>query len=289
MFKAQASVNCRNVFRVALAAGAMLLIAARATHAGDIEAFTEPYETVNVAAPEIGIIAQIDVKEGELVKAGQMLAKLNTDILEASLRIAEQTRDAVGEIKAAEADARLRQERLAKLQQLLESDHATPEEVLRARTESDVASARLIAARESLEIRSLEYERTRIQLERRHIRSPLNGIVLKRNRNVGEFVSPNDPVVMTVVQLDPLVATFSVPAAEADKLETNQSISVQFTGSSAKVAAAIDFVSPVTEPESDTVLVKVQIPNPDGRFRSGSRLRLLLSDKPEQITRRPVR
>ena len=51
--------------------------------AEQVEGFTQPYRTINVAAVEVGIITAIDVREGDVVSRGQILATLDQEVLEA--------------------------------------------------------------------------------------------------------------------------------------------------------------------------------------------------------------
>ena len=89
-------------------------------------------------------------------------------------------------------------------------EFARQEEVDRAATELAVAEANVRTAREDRLTKKLEYERIKVQLERRTIRAPVAGVVTKLHKQVGEFVAPNNPDVLTLVQLDPLLANFTM-------------------------------------------------------------------------------
>lgn len=258
---------------------ALLTLAASCCLADGVESFTEPYRTANLAAPESGIVDAIDVKEGDVVQAGQVVAMLNQDVLNVTLKIARAAKDSVGQLKSAETELRIRSERLRKLADLLTSRNASQEEVDRATADRDVAQSQLLTVQESLEIKRLEYERTLAQIERRQIRSPFKGVVERVHKEVGEFVAPNDPNVLTVVQLDPLRITFPVPSSLRDALRRGASVDINLLESKVTATGTIDFVSPVTHAESSTVRVQVKLPNPNGRYRSGERCELQLPPK----------
>jgi RND family efflux transporter MFP subunit len=197
-------------------------------------------------------------------------------VLEVSLQIAATSKEARGQLNSAEAELRLRTERLKSLEALRESEHASEEEVIRATEEKEVAEGNLLAVHEALQVKGLEFHRIQAQLERRQVRSPIGGVVAQIYKDRGEFVAPTDPIVLTLVQLDPLLATFSVPASSAYRLKEGQKVTVK-VGPSAKAASGtIDFISPVINAQSGTVTVKVQFPNASGQFRSGDNCRLLL-------------
>lgn len=258
----------------------------REAQPGEIESFTEPYRSIDVAAVETGLIIAVHVKEGDHVDGTQPLAELNQDLLRASLEIARGHRDATSILKSAEAELRLRATRLEKLEELRETENASEEEVRRAELDKEIAESRVLGARETLEIKRLEFERIRIQLEQRIVRSPIAGFVTRVYKDVGEFVALTDPVVVTVVQLDPLMIMFSVPASPAVALKPGQEVAVRIDGQKKTTSAKIELISPVINAESQTVRVKVQLPNPGYRLRSGSKCWLQLPGlEPRQATK----
>lgn len=235
------------------------------------EGFLEPYKTIDVAANESGIIDVLEVVEGQIVKKGQPVAVLDNDVHKVALEIAKRSAAAKGQLNGASAELKLATIRLRKLEALRQKDHATPEEINRAELDVATAEARLQIAQETLEIRAAEYERYRIQLERRTVRSPIDGVVTVVHREQGEFVSPNEPVVVSVVQLDPLIASFSVPVATANSLSARQSVRLNLASSNLLVEGQVEFISPLTNPQTGTVTIKVRIPNSEGKLRSGEK------------------
>jgi RND family efflux transporter MFP subunit len=248
-----------------------LLVAAQAHAAPPVEGFLEPYKTIDVAASESGIIDVMEVIEGQTVKKGQALAQLDQDVHKAAVEIARRSADARGQLNGAQSELNLASSRLKKLQLLRQKDHATPEEINRAELDVATAEARLLIAKETLDIRSAEFERYRIQLERRTVRSPIDGIVMVVHRDVGEYVSPNEPVVASVVQLDPLIATFSIPVTTISGIEPRQKLSLQVSSTGQTIEGLVDYIAPVTNPQTGTVTVKVRVPNPNGKLRSGEK------------------
>lgn len=240
-------------------------------NAGEIEGFTEPYRSIDVAAVESGIVINVMVQEGAKVTKLQPLAALHQDVLKATLDIAKAQRDATSALMSAEAELKLRQDRLTKLQQLREKGAASEEEIFRASLETEVAESHLASAKETAAIKSLDYERIRLQLEHRTVKSPIDGYVTQIFRDVGEYVAPTDPVVMTVVQLDPLAVTFPVPATQAFALKAGQTLPLRIEGESKRADAKIEFVSPVVNAETQTVRVRVLVSNSSLKYRSGAR------------------
>jgi RND family efflux transporter MFP subunit len=257
-------------------AACLLLACTAVLEASTIESFTEPYRRIDISPAEPGIIATIDVREGDSVKPGQQLASLDCEALRISLEIAKASREARGRQQAAVAERDLRRARLEKLEQLRPRGHASGEEVERARADLEVAEANLLAIEEQRRIDELECAKAEALIERRIMRSPIDGVVTRVFRDEREFVTGSNPTVLTVVQLNPLRATFSVPTAQALKLQASQEIKLLFPESQQQVKGKVELVSPVTEAESGTVRVKVLLDNSQNRLRSGVRCELEL-------------
>jgi RND family efflux transporter MFP subunit len=253
------------------------LDSARASDLNDellVEGFTEPYKTVEVAAPDPGIVDQMHVIEGQVVKVGELLTTLDQEVHQAQVVIARENAATTGKLQSVQAELALRRDRLSKLEKLGTQGHARAEEVERARVDVRLGEADLLAAKEDQLIRNRELERALILLERRQVRSKLNGVVTKIHKEPGEFVAANDPVVVTVVQLDPLRLSLSVPRNQAVLLKEKQMVSVRFEATQIESKAQVEFVSPLTDAESSTVNVRVTIANPAGKFRAGDRCML---------------
>ena len=250
-------------------AGVVLAIDSPSLPANNVDSFTEPYRTINVSSAEQGIIAKMLVKEGDTVHEGQLLATLDTDILEAAMEIAKAGKDSMGRIKSATAAVELKTDRFKKLQDLQAEGHAHVEEVTHARAELEIAEAELLAAREEQKIKELECARIGAQVGRRKIISPIDGIVTKIHKEVSEQVAATDPIVLTLVQCDRLKVVFPVAATEVDRFSVGQKVTVNFPGDSAVAKGSVESVSQVTDPESGTVRVRVIIDNAQKHYRSG--------------------
>jgi RND family efflux transporter MFP subunit len=240
-----------------------------------VEAFTEPYRDIAVAASEMGTLSEIAVQEGQTVRVGDVVAAMDQDVLRAALEVARRSMSSEGALKSAQADLARKAEELSKLTGLKERGHASQQEVDRVDADRQVAEARLLAVREDLEVKQLEARRIEAQIEERIIRSPIDGIVTELRRESGEFVSPSDPVIARVVQLDPLLVVFAVPVEYRDELQAGQSVTVKFGEANPESRTGmIEFVAPTPDPSNSSVRVKVRIANPGRKIRSGERTTL---------------
>jgi len=240
-----------------------------------IEGFTEPWKDIHVAAAEMGTLQSVLVRDGQQVTSGQLLARLNDDVLKVSLEVASAGMTATGELETARTQLDLKQVELEKLQELFEREHASQQELDRVSGELRVAESRLMTVREDLDIRRLEHARIQAQLKQREIRSTIDGVIVEVKKEEGEFVSPSDPVVARVVQLDPLRVVFSVPNERRGDVKTGQAVMMQIVGGGLPTGT-VEHVSPVADASSGTFQVNVRLPNPDGVWHGGEKSALLL-------------
>jgi RND family efflux transporter MFP subunit len=239
-----------------------------------LEGFTEPYRVVEVAAAEMGVLTQISVDEGDRVVAGQPVAQLDDSVIRAALEVVKAEAESQGRLQSAEADLELQTDLLAKLEQLLEQNHASALEVGRAATQKKVLAARVKAVREELFVKSCEVRRIEAQIRQRCVRAPLDGVVTRTLKKPGEFVSPSDAVVVKLAQLDPLAVTFSVPVNMARKFHKGQTVALDLS-IRGRNSGEVEFVSPVADVQSGTVRMRVRLANPDESIPAGVHCRLL--------------
>ncbi len=254
-----------------------------------IEGFTEPYADIELAASEMGILSKVSVKEGDTVQAGQLLASLDDTVLQAALKVALASKNARGSLDSAAADLDTREVELRKLTELRSRNHASQQEVDRVAGAVRIAKARVQAVREELEVKRLEYHRIQAQLNRRRIRSTIDGIVTDIYREQGEFVSPSQPTVARVVQLNPLRIVYSVPIDRRSDITKGQDVAINIGADAQTADAQVEFVSPTADASSGTFRVKVRLANPDGQWQAGDRSVLLLDQTPTASPQRLAR
>jgi RND family efflux transporter MFP subunit len=279
-FRGHGGISVRHRARTWLAwlTGAMTFLSVSLGRGGEFDGFTEPYRKVNVASVETGTIKSIEVREGASVEKGQVVARLDDDLYLALLAIADESMRAQSTLNAAQVELEMRRERWEKLNALRVQGHARQEEVDRAYADVEIAEARVLSAKELMEVKRLEHEKAKVQLARRAITAPLAGIVSVVRKDEGEFVAPNDPYVLEIVALDPLLATFSVPSPDAARLRHDDTVTVYVDGADQLVKGQVETISPVTDAESGTTRIKVRIANPAGQYRSGERCTLKLEN-----------
>ena len=102
---------------------------ASVTLGDDTAAFTEPYRDVELSVSEMGTLSHVDVKEGDQVSLGQVLAGLDETVVAATLVTAEKAMEGRGRLKSAQAELSRSEDNLKKLTELYRRRHATDQEI----------------------------------------------------------------------------------------------------------------------------------------------------------------
>lgn len=239
-----------------------------------IEGFTEPNRTIQVASAETGLVTNVLVQEGDHVRAGQPLATLDDELQRVQFDLARKQVEFKGRYRTAQAELQLHQRRFDKLLELRRAGQAHQEELERTRTDLQAAEGKVLADEEEQALLRLQADRAKIQLDRRTITAPIDGVILDVTKHPGEFLSPASAQVLTLAELSPLKAVFLLPRTQAVKLRPQQPARVKFGDGPQAIVGQVVFVSEVTDAQSGLVTVKIRLDNAAREIRSGERCRL---------------
>jgi RND family efflux transporter MFP subunit len=168
--------------------------------------------TSRVGAKTPGRIAKVLVKEGDLVKAGDVLAELD-DADQRSAILAAQAR-----VAAARARASASRASLTEVQQQVERERALVDRGVTGRATFEDLSARLRALEESAKAADAEVKATaaevdslRVALSDRKILAPIGGTVVTKPPEIGETIFLERPFLLEISDFDSLVVETDVP------------------------------------------------------------------------------
>ena len=239
----------------------------------EVIGFTEAYRKIDLSSDELGSIAEMFVKEGDFVEAKAPVAQLDARVQKLQLEIATQVASTSSELEGAERIFAKRKSILNRLRALQAKGHASDSEIIRAEMELSIAESKRMSAKEDLVIREIEMRRAAVQLERRSILAPFAGVISKIHRHPGEFLSPLNPEVVTIIQTDRLLATFNVSSSKITQLRVGASHQLELADGSI-VDAVVEKIGVITDAQSGTIEVKFVIDNADGHIRSGESVTL---------------
>lgn len=251
-----------------LSAGA--LCSARADVMGCL---VEPDRVADVGTQSVGVLESLMVERGDKVIAGQVMARLSTQVERASVSVAEARSQVDAELGQAMAAHGLAERKLERTRDLLKKDFVSDQALDQAEAEARVAEKRVAQARESQRVAQREYRLSAAQLGQRDVRSPFEGIVVERYRTEGERIE-REPVVR-VARIDPLRVEAIVPAAQFGSIVAGQMATVKTDVPSFNaLTARVTLVDRVIDPASNSFRVRLTLPNPDHRIPSGLRCRV---------------
>ena len=238
-----------------------------------IEGFTQPFRKIDLSSDETGAIATLEVREGDRVDSGDVVAKLDSRVQDIQLQIAKKVASSTSQRSAAAKTLTKRRAISQRLAQMHAQGHASESEIIRADLELSIAESRYNTAVEEAGIREIEVTRAAVQLQRRTITAPFSGQIAKIHSREGEFLSPLHPEVCTIVQTDKLLATFNVTSDQARQFAVGQSYELRLENGET-VSAEVYIIGVETDPQSGTVEVKLVIDNSDFQIRSGENVTL---------------
>jgi membrane fusion protein, multidrug efflux system len=226
---------------------------------GNVEAFS----TVAVRARIDGQIVAVNFREGEHVKKGSVLFRLDPRPFEAALRQAEANalRDT-----AARSQAR---SQATRYKELLEKNFVSKEAYAQFRTNAETAEAVAKASQAAL-------ENARLNLDYCTIRSSLDGYVGRVLLQAGNVVRANDANPLAVInQVQPIYVNFSVPEqnlAEVRSYMAKGPLAVEVIPAEPQQTAAqgqLIFVDNAVDPSTGTIRLRAQFENENGALWPG--------------------
>jgi multidrug efflux pump subunit AcrA (membrane-fusion protein) len=101
------------------------------------------------------------------------------------------------------------------------------------------------------------------------ITSPITGVVADRPINVGEMANTGSPLI-TIVDISRVIARVDVPQSEASAVKVGQPAILTRPGSKDEIEGRVQVVTPVTDPNTTTVQVWIDVPNPGELLKPGT-------------------
>jgi membrane fusion protein (multidrug efflux system) len=256
--------------------------AGRAEFIGRLEAV----QAVDARARVEGFIKAVNFKEGQDVKAGELLFQIEPDQYAAALAKAE------AQVDSAEATLRNAELNYERRRDLAARGTVSRADLDTALAQRDTAKAELAAAKAGVEAAQLEVNYTKIT-------SPIAGRIGRTNFTVGNLVGPSSGVLARIVQLDPIRAVFSV--SERDVLDvkaqeqkaSQQQINAGFVptlrlanGEVYAETGKIEFLGNEIDPATGTVPIRALFPNPQKLLLPGGTV--FVQIRPAQSKSLPV-
>lgn len=235
-----------------------------ATFVGRIEAVNR----VEVRARVTGYLETVLFREGDLVKAGAPLYRIEQGLFQAAVEQAQ------GALERSKASRALTQIQLQRAQDLLDKQAGTVVARDQAKAADDQAKGAIMTDEANLDT-------AKINLGYTDIISPIDGEVGKTNITKGNVVGPDTGVLTIIVSQDPMYVTF--PISDRELLRAREAgrevgykdfkefkVRIRFSnGSLYDQMGSLNFINVTVDRTTDTVLARASVPNPKGILIDG--------------------
>jgi cobalt-zinc-cadmium efflux system membrane fusion protein len=289
------------------------LVEEKISRAGDIT----PSAQVTIYSKVQGWVGKINVREGDLVKTGQVLVTLDTREAEATVAQAEASLEASkarlkqarataeetvqSQIQHTKANMELAEADLKRAQELHEKNFIARQQLDEARMKYNVAKAAYDLALNSIRQKTWEndialaeaqvnqakatLEFNKAQLANLIILSPMNGGITKRYVDPGTMVKDTTPI-LTLMDLTEMKMVVNVIEKEFIYLQKGQLVKVTVTAFPDRVfTGRIEIITPALELQSRTAEIQISIPNPGFVLKPGmfGRAEIILRSNPQAV------
>ena len=232
---------------------------------------TEPFKDVTVSASVPGTIAARHFPEGAFVKEGQLVIDLDHQLEELEAARRKLVWQSKVELNAAEEQVKNLAKELQGTRELIQTTKSVSQEVL---DKKELEYKQAVAERDRLSIaedrEKIEYEIAAEQLRKRQIVAPLDGYIAEIYLETGEDCRAQEPLVR-IVETRQVYFISNIDAKLGYHLKEGDTVTLEIDADTQPVtfSGKIDFVSPVVDPASGLLRVKVLFPNPDRKIRPG--------------------
>jgi multidrug resistance efflux pump len=240
-----------------------------------VTAYTAPSVRTKMSFRVSGIVREIPVKNGDKVKAGDLLIQQDDRVERKQWESLDLQSKSNAQIEAAEAELKVAQLDLKRLKGMKNLEVANDNEVEKAELNVAVAQKKIEVAKEEKASKGLEAEAKAAVVDQMRMTVPKDLIeaeVEKVESQLGELADYQKPSII-LVKNDPLWVMVNLPNDVAMKLKKGDVLEVRYdhaaAGGKPKFAdsepwqkATVDFLSPMADASSFKRLVQLSMPNP---------------------------
>ena len=218
-------------------------------------------ESARLSAQVVGRVNAVLVQEGDNVRAGQVMVRLDSTQARAGV---DQAQSSVGtalhQLEAAKAQAALAASTLERYQMLCEQKSVSPQEFDEVARRSEEASAQLAAAQANLDAQKASASSANVFAGYSTITAPFAGVVTARHVDPGALASPGVPLI-DIDRAGTLQLVVTVDESLLNRLQPGSALPVSIPYAEPDpVTARIAQIVPVADAASHSFLVKLDLP-----------------------------
>jgi RND family efflux transporter MFP subunit len=266
----------------------------------DATGYVTARRQATVSAQITGTMTEVLIEEGDHVKAGQVLARLDDTSQRAALAQAEaQFHSAQALLVQFQAQLAQDQRDVERAEDLVQRKLVSQQAVEQARTLVETHGAQVEQQRKQIDVAAANVRSAKVQLDYCTVRSPFTGVVIAKAAQVGEIVSPfsagggfTRTGIGTLVDMDSLEIEVDVNEAYINRVQPKQPVaSVLNAYPDWKIPSHVIAIIPTADRSKATVKVRIGLDVKDDRIvpDMGVRVSFLEEQKPVEPDSRPPR
>ena len=237
--------------------------------------YVTPRRRATIASKTTGRLADVYVDEGAVVKLGEILARLDDSDLRQSLAVAQQDRDtSIASIKDYEVQLRQAALVLSRTQQLMAARVAPQQDLDSAKAAADSLNAKIAIAKQQVQAGDARVAEAAQALADTIIYAPFSGVVVSRDAQVGEIVSPvsagggfTRTGIATLVDMNSLEIEVDVNETYIARVSLNQPVTATLDAyPDVRFPGRVRTIIPTADRQKGTIKVRISLLSPDSRI-----------------------
>ena len=244
----------------------MMILMTSARHAqAAYNCLIDPSQTIELGSPITGLLEKVNVKRGDRVSRGQVIAQLEASAERAAVDLARYKSEQTGPTVLAQNKVEFSHRKYDRRQQMTSEKLMSPQERDDAEAEYKLAQSEFQVAQENRQIARIEFRQQNAMLTLRTIRSPFDGVVVEQLAYPGEVIDPGSAkkAVVKLAQLNPLRVHVIMPkemfGAVAVGMEAEVAPEIP---AKSKYQAKVKSIDRLIDAASGTFVVYLEMPNP---------------------------
>jgi HlyD family secretion protein len=255
------------------------------------------YRKAAVSTKATGRLEWLGVQEGSRVKAGEVIARLeNLDVAASRDSALASTTAARANLEQGEAELRDSESNYKRSQDLFAKKFISEATLDTARARVEKARASVSSLKAAIGVAEANARQAGVSVEQTLIRAPFDGIVLTKNANVGDIITPfssaadSKGAVVNMADMDTLEVEADVSEASISKIKEGMPTEIQLDAyPDVRLLGQVSRIVPTVDRSKATLLVKVSFKEKDARVLPDMSAKVaFLSRAPEANERRPV-
>ncbi|WP_416896328.1 MAG: efflux RND transporter periplasmic adaptor subunit [Minwuia sp.] len=211
-----------------------------------------PARSVELASDLNGVVDSVEVVPGQRVEKGDLIAKLDTDLLVAEWKFYQARAEAKGAIALATEQLKTAEAKYQSAEKALKSNVISRVQYEEALGEYRAAQSRVTSEKEAQAIARAEAQRAKLTVAKGEIRAPVAGVVGE------ELIAPGESTferpVAHIVQVNPMRVEVFIPLERSRTLLSRDAYEIAAgPGFAERLTVAFDYVSPLADQSSRTI------------------------------------